>query len=78
MTMQYDVKTSKIQGSGLMFSGRVRLKQGTVIGNGTAGYIDFFDTATAPVAATYGRSGYTVTVTKTAHGLTTGQPVGIA
>ena len=78
MTMQYDVKTAKIQGPGLMFSGRVRLKQGTVLGNGTAGYIDFFDTASAPVAATYGRSGTTVTVTKTAHGLSTGDRVGIA
>jgi len=76
--MQYDVKTSKIQGPGLMFSGRVRLKQGTVIGNGTAGYIDFFDSVTAPVAATYGRSGTTVTVTSTAHGLSTGNRVGIA
>jgi hypothetical protein len=78
MTMQYDVKTAKIQGSGLMFVGRVRLKQGTVLGNGTAGYIDFFDTTTAPTAATYGRSGTTVTVTKTAHGLSTGDKVGIA
>ena len=78
MTMQYDVKTAKIQGSGLMFSGRVRLKQGTIIGNGTAGSIDFFDSVTAPVAATYGRSGYTVTVTATAHGLNTGDRIGIA
>jgi hypothetical protein len=78
MTMQYDVKTAKIQGPGLMYNGRVRLKQGTVLGNGTAGYLDFFDTATAPIAATYGRSGTTVTVTKTAHGLTTGTRVGIA
>jgi hypothetical protein len=78
MTMQYDVKTSKIQGSGLMYSGRVRLKQGTILGSGTAGYLDFFDTTTAPTAATYGRSGTTVTVTKTAHGLSTGDTVGIA
>ena len=78
MTMQYDVKTSKIQGPGFMYVGRVRLKQGTVLGNGTAGYLDFFDTATAPVAATYGRSGTTVTVTKTGHGLSTGNQVGIA
>jgi len=78
MTMQFDVKTAKIQGSGFLFVGRVRLKQGTVIGNGTAGYIDFFDTATAPTAATYGRSGTTVTVAKTAHGLSTGDKVGIA
>lgn len=78
MTMQYDVKTAKIQGSGQMVVGRVRMKQGTIIGNGTAGYIDFFDSTTAPVAATYGRSGYTVTVTATAHGLLTGDRVGIA
>jgi hypothetical protein len=78
MTMQYDVKTAKIQGPGLMYSGRVRLKQGTVLGNGTAGYLDFFDSAVAPTAATYGRSGTTVTVTKVAHGLSTGARVGIA
>lgn len=78
MTMQYDVRTSKIQGSGFMYVGRVRLKQGTVLGNGTAGYVDFFDTSVAPTAATYGRSGTTVTVTKSAHGLTTGNVVGIA
>lgn len=76
--MQYDVRTAKIQGPGFLYIGRVRLKQGTVLGNGTAGYIDFFDTATAPVAATYGRSGTTVTVTKTGHGLSTGDQVGIA
>jgi hypothetical protein len=76
--MQYDVKTAKIQGPGFLYIGRVRLKQGTVLGNGTAGYIDFFDTATAPTAATYGRSGTTVTVTKTGHGLVTGDRIGIA
>ena len=78
MTMQYDVKTAKIQGPGFMYIGRVRLKQGTVLGNGTAGYLDFFDTNAAPIAATYGRSGTTVTVTKVAHGLSTGNRVGIA
>ena len=70
MTMQYDVKTSKVQGSGFLVVGRVRLKQGTVLGNGTAGYIDFFDTNATPIAATYGRSGTTVTVTKTGLELT--------
>ena len=76
--MQYDVKTAKIQGVGTLVSGRCRLKQATVIGSGTAGYIDFFDTLTAPTAATYGRSGTTVTVTSTGHGLSTGNTVGIA
>ena len=78
MTMQYDVKTAKIQGVGTLVSGRCRLKQATIIGSGTTGYIDFFDTLAAPTAATYGRSGTTVTVTSTGHGLSTGNTVGIA
>lgn len=78
MTTQYDVKTAKIQGVGTLISGRCRLKQATIIGSGTAGYMDFFDSTTAPTAATYGRSGTTVTVTSTGHGLSTGNTVGIA
>ena len=77
MTMHYDVIGSHFSGSGLAVSGRVRLKNLVYLGTGTAGSIDLFDTVTAPVAATYARSGYTVTVTKTAHGLTTGQSIGI-
>lgn len=77
MTMQYDVKGSHFSGSGLAVSGRTRLKNLVYLGTGTAGSIDVFDTATAPTAATYARSGYTVTVTKTAHGLNTGDYVGI-
>ena len=77
MTMQYDVKGSHFSGSGLAVSGRCRLKNLVYLGTGTAGSIDLFDTTTAPVSATYARSGYTVTVTKTAHGLTTGQAIGI-
>lgn len=76
--MQYDVKTSKVQGVGFLYVGRVRLKQATILGSGTSGYIDFFDTATAPTAATYGRNGTSVTVTSTGHGLSTGAKVGIA
>jgi hypothetical protein len=78
MTMQFDVKASHLSGSGLMVSGRVRLKNLIYLGTGTAGTIDLFDTTTAPVTtATYARSGTTVTVTQTAHGLTTGQNIGI-
>ena len=77
MTMQYDVKGSHLTGSGLMFNGRTRLKNLIYLGTGTAGSIDVFDTTTAPVSATYARSGYTVTVTSTAHGLVTGQVIGI-
>jgi len=77
MTMQYDVKGSHFSGSGLAVSGRTRLKNLIYLGTGTAGSIDIFDTTTAPVSATYARSGTTVTVTSTAHGLTTGQNIGI-
>jgi hypothetical protein len=76
--MQYDVKGSHLSGSGFMYVGRTRLKNIVYQGNGTAGGIDVFDTSIAPVTTgTYGRSGTTVTVTQTAHGLTSGQEVGI-
>jgi len=78
MTMQYDVKGSHATGSGQMVLGRVRLKNLVYQGTGTAGSIDVYDTTTAPVTTgTYGRSGNTITVTSTAHGLTTGQTIGI-
>jgi len=78
MTMQYDVRGSHLSGSGFMFVGRTRLKNLVYQGNGTAGNIDVFDTNIAPVTtSTYARSGTTVTVTSTAHGLSTGQEVGI-
>ena len=78
MTMQYDVKGSHFSGSGLAVSGRARLKNLIYLGTGTAGSIDLFDTTTTPVTTgTYARSGTTVTVTSTAHGLTTGQNIGI-
>jgi hypothetical protein len=76
--MQYDVKSAKLSGSGFLILGRTRLKQVGFIGNGTAGSFDIFDTATAPVSATYARSGTTVTVTSSAHGLNTGDTVGIS
>ena len=78
MTMQYDVKGSHLSGTGLMASGRARLKNLIYLGTGTAGSIDVFDTTTAPVTTgTYARSGYTVTVTQAAHGLVSGQNIGI-
>ena len=77
MTMQYDVKGGHSSGTGLMVAGRARLKNLIYLGTGTAGSIDVFDTVTAPVAATYGRSGTTVTITKTSHGLTDGQKIGV-
>ena len=80
MTMQYDVKQGHLNGSGFFVIGRQRVKALTFSGtSGAAGVFVLFDTVTAPVSAsvTYGRSGTTVTVTKTAHGLSTGAVVGI-
>jgi hypothetical protein len=61
-----------------MVLGRNRIKGISFTGSATTGFIALFDTTTAPVTtATYGRSGATVTVTQTAHGLVTGQTIGI-
>ena len=78
MSMQTDVKSGHLNNSGFVLLGRTRLKAVSMVGTATAGTLDIFDTITAPVAATYARSGTTITVTKSAHGLSTGDVVGIA
>jgi hypothetical protein len=77
MTMQYDVKQAHLNQSGFFVLGRNRVK-GVSYRGGSATLV-LFDTTTAPVTAsvTYGRSGTTVTIAKTAHGLSTGAVVGI-
>jgi hypothetical protein len=76
--MQYDVKQSHINGSGIMVPFATRIKGISFTGSATAGSVALFDTTTAPVTTgTYARSGTTVTVTQTAHGLATGQVIGI-
>jgi hypothetical protein len=79
MTMQYDVKQAHINQSGLLVNQRTRIKGVAFVGTATAGQFILFDTTTAPVSAsvTYGRSGNTITVSKTAHGLLAGQTIGI-
>lgn len=77
MAMQYDVLSTHVNQSGLCVNGRNRLKGFVLVGTATAGTLNLWDSTTAPIAATYARSGYTVTVTKVAHGLVTGQQVGI-
>ncbi len=77
MTMQYDVLSAHLNVSGQMVVGRNRLKGLISMGTATASTINFWDTTTAPVSATYGRSGNTVTVTRVAHGLSTGEAVGL-
>jgi hypothetical protein len=77
MAMQYDVKSGHLNNSGFAVLGRNRLKAISMVGTATAGTLDIFDTTTAPVAATYARSGTTITLTKVAHGLVTGDVRGI-
>jgi hypothetical protein len=79
MTMQYDVKQAHLNQSGLMVNQRTRVKAVAFVGSSSAGQFVAFDTTTAPVSSgvTYGRSGTTITVSKTAHGLLAGQTIGI-
>jgi hypothetical protein len=79
MTMQYDVKQAHINQSGILVPFRTRVKAVAFVGTATAGQFVLFDTTTAPVSSgvTYARSGSTVTVSKTAHGLVAGQTIGI-
>lgn len=77
MTMQYDVKSAHLNVSGQLVVGRARLKGLISMGTATAGTVNFWDTTTAPVTVAYGRSGTLVTVTLAAHGLTTGDVVGL-
>ena len=79
MTMQYDVKQAHINQSGILVPFSTRVKAVAFVGTATAGQFVLFDTTTAPVSSsvTYGRSGTTITVTLTSHGLTTGQVIGV-
>jgi hypothetical protein len=79
MGMQYDVKQGHLNQSGFFVLGRNRVKGISFFGSGSDATLVLFDTTTAPVTAsvTYARSGTTVTVTKVAHGLVTGDVVGI-
>ena len=77
MAMQYDVKQGHLNASGFFVLGRNRIKAISYFGGGAT--LVLFDTTVAPVAAsvTYARTGTLVTVSKTAHGLATGDVVGI-
>jgi hypothetical protein len=76
--MQYDVKQAHLNGSGIFVVGPTRVKGLSLTGTATAGQLIVFDTLTAPVTtATYGRSGATVTIAQTSHGLANGQVIGI-
>lgn len=77
--MQTDVSAGHLDVSGFIAPvGRYRVKQVTYQGSGAgAGVVEIFDTTAAPTTATYGRSTTTVTVTKSTHGLATGDRIGI-
>jgi hypothetical protein len=77
MAFQFDVLSAHLNASGQLVGGRSRLKAVIQIGTATAGTVNIWDTTTAPVSMTYGRSGTTVTVTKVAHGLVTGDVIGL-
>jgi len=80
MAMQYDVSSVHLNQSGFGYIGRCRVKGLTISCTATGGAVSIFDSLTAPVSSsvTYGRSGTTVTVASTAHGLNTGDRVGIS
>jgi hypothetical protein len=74
---QTNVRQAHLNASGFMVLGRNRVRGISFTGTATAGYVALFDTTTAPVTtATYARSGTTITVTSTAHGLVTGNSIG--
>jgi hypothetical protein len=80
MTMQTDVRSARLTQSGWIVSGPTRVKGISIRGGAgsSTGRTTFFDTSNPPVSVTYAQSGNTVTVTSTAHGLVTGQQIGIA
>ncbi len=71
-----DVRSGHLHSSGFIVKARTRVKAFDVVGSGTS--VGIWDTDVAPTAATYGRSAAVVTVTKVAHGLKTGDTVGIS
>jgi len=72
------VRSGHLHSSGFIYKERAAVKAIDVVGSSSAGILELWDTNLAPVAGTYGRSGTTVTVTKNAHGLSTGAFVGIS
>jgi hypothetical protein len=78
MAMQYDIKAAHLNATGIAYVGRVRLKGMLTVGSNTAGVVNIWDSTAAALGGTYSRTGNTVTVTVTSHGLANGQPFGFA
>ena len=78
MAMQYDVLAAHTNITGLMVSGRTRVKGLALTAAGSAGYFYLWDSMSAPISATYARnSAGLITVTQASHGLSNGQVVGL-
>jgi len=77
MSMQYDVKQGHLNQNGFFVLGRNRIKAISYFGGG--GTLVLFDTTSVPVTSSvnYARTGTLVTVSKSSHGLVTGDVVGI-
>jgi hypothetical protein len=78
MAMQYDVSTIHLNSTGFGYVGRTRVKGLVISSTATGGTVGIWDTLTALTSATYEQSTTTVTITKVAHGLVTGQRIGIS
>lgn len=78
MAMQYDVSSIHLNSTGFGYIGRTRVKGLVISSTATGGTVTIFDSLTASVSATYEQAGTLVTVTKSAHGLVTGQKIGIS
>ena len=73
------VRSGHLHSSGFIRKARTAVKALDVVGSSSAGTLELWDTLTAPVTTgTYVRSGTTVTVTDTGHGLRTGDKIGIS
>ena len=77
--MQYDVKQGHLNSSGYFVKFATRVKGVSFAGSASAGTLVLFDTSSTPVSSSvnYTQTGTLVTVTKTAHGLITGDVIGI-
>jgi hypothetical protein len=78
MAMQYDVQSVHLNSTGFAYIGRTRVKGLVISSTATGGTVNIWDSLAAVTGATYAQSAFTVTVTSNAHGLVTGQKVGIS
>jgi hypothetical protein len=76
--MQTDVSSIHLNSTGFGYIGRTRIKGLVISSTATGGTVTIYDSLVASTSATYEQSGTTVTITKSAHGLSTGQLIGVS